>query len=286
MFSKEIDSLCDAAIKKSDMSKNSPLRYITSAIIAGFFIVVAIILSNITAAVFYKSSPELSKFLGSILFPIAIILIVFVGGDLFTGNNMTMAFGLYNNKVKFSSALRVCIMSYIGNFIGTFILGGLLVLSGCASEVLTDYYSAIIPGKLELDPLTLFIRGVLCNYLVCTINEGEGTVKKIYTYFCYSLLPYVVYIPFSFILSHILTTNEQFLITLLNYVIVGWIVVLIILGIKEVNNYTAKETAKVIFITIFTILIMALIIFIIYVLWAQVFEFISAVFGEVVYRFG
>jgi len=149
------------------MSKNSPLRYITSAIIAGFFIVVAIILSNITAAVFYKSSPELSKFLGSILFPIAIILIVFVGGDLFTGNNMTMAFGLYNNKVKFSSALRVCIMSYIGNFIGTFILGGLLVLSGCASEVLTDYYSAIIPGKLELDPLTLFIRGVLCNYLVC-----------------------------------------------------------------------------------------------------------------------
>lgn len=167
MFSKEIDSLCDAAIKKSDMSKNSPLRYITSAIIAGFFIVVAIILSNITAAVFYKSSPELSKFLGSILFPIAIILIVFVGGDLFTGNNMTMAFGLYNNKVKFSSALRVCIMSYTGNFIGTFILGGLLVLSGCASEVLTDYYSAIIPGKLELDPLTLFIRGVLCNYLVC-----------------------------------------------------------------------------------------------------------------------
>ena len=137
-------------------------------------------------------------------------------------------------------------------------------------------------GKIVIVMLAV----TLCNYLVCTINEGEGTVKKIYTYFCYSLLPYVVYIPFSFILSHILTTNEQFLITLLNYVIVGWIVVLIILGIKEVNNYTAKETAKVIFITIFTILIMALIIFIIYVLWAQVFEFVSAVFGEVVYRFG
>ena len=126
----------------------------------------------------------------------------------------------------------------------------------------------------------------LCNYLVCTINEGEGTIKKIYTYFCYSLLPYVVYIPFSFILTHILTTNEQFLITLLQYVIYGWVIVLVILGIKEVNNYTAKETAKVICITIFTILIMALLIFIIYVLWAQVFEFISAVFGEVVYRFG
>ena len=61
---------------------------------------------------------------------------------------------------------------------------------------------------------------------------------------------------------------------------------LIVLGIKEVNNYTAKETAKVIFLTIFTVLILALIIFIIYVLWAQVFEFVSALFGEAVYRVG
>lgn len=125
-----------------------------------------------------------------------------------------------------------------------------------------------------------------CNYLVCTINEGEGTVKKIYTYFCFSLLPYVVLAPVNFVLSHILTTNEQFLITLVEVILVTWVLVLALLGMKEVNNYTGKETAKVIALTIFTILIVALLIFIIYVLWAQVFEFISAVFGEVVYRFG
>ena len=62
--------------------------------------------------------------------------------------------------------------------------------------------------------------------------------------------------------------------------------VLVVLGVREVNNYTAKETAKVIFLTLFTILIMALIIFIIYVLWAQVLEFVSALFGEAVYRIG
>lgn len=67
---------------------------------------------------------------------------------------------------------------------------------------------------------------------------------------------------------------------------IGWLLVLAILAIKEVNNYTAGETFKIICLTIFTILIMALLIFVIYVLWAQVFEFISAVFGEVVYRFG
>lgn len=146
-------------------------------------------------------------------------------------------------------------------------------------------------GRYEIfsDIGTIFIVIVAvtaCNYLVCTINEGEGTVKKIYTYFCYSLLPYIVFTPISFVLSHVLTDNEAFLITLVEVVTIGWLMVLVILAIKEVNNYTGKETFKVICLTVFTILILALLIFIIYVLWAQVFEFISSIFGEVVYRLG
>lgn len=188
MFSKEIDSFSNASIKKSDMSRNSPFRYMISAIIAGFFIVVATILSNVTAAVFYKNSPEAAKFLGSFLFSIAIVLIVFVGGELFTGNNMTMAFGLYNKKVKLGGTCRVWLMSYIGNFIGAFILGGLAVLSGCASGILTDYYKAIIQSKLELDPLTLFIRGILCNYLVCLAvfvgTKMQTEIGKLVVMFC------------------------------------------------------------------------------------------------------
>ena len=61
---------------------------------------------------------------------------------------------------------------------------------------------------------------------------------------------------------------------------------LAVLGIREVNNYTARETTKVILLTLFTVLIMALMIFILYILWAQVFKFFGEIFGEVVYRFG
>lgn len=125
-----------------------------------------------------------------------------------------------------------------------------------------------------------------CNYLVCTINEGEGTVKKIYTYFCYSLTPYIMLTPVIFLFSHILTDNEQFLIVLTQLIMFGWMAVLLVLAMKEVNNYKGGETVKVICLTVFTILILALLIFIIYVLWAQVFEFISSVIGEVVYRLG
>lgn len=139
----------------------------------------------------------------------------------------------------------------------------------------------------DIGTIIVVIVGVtLCNYLVCTINEGEGTVKKIYTYFCYSLMPYVLLTPVSFVLSHVVTNNEAFLITLVQVVMYGWVIVLMILAIQGVNNYTAQETFKIICLSIFTILIVALLIFIIYVLWAQVFEFISAIIGEVVYRLG
>lgn len=167
MYDKELEAFSEAAVGKYNLAKNTPAKFFMSAILAGFYIVVATILSNVTAAVFYESNPSLAKFLGAFLFSLAIILIVFVGGELFTGNNMTMAMGVYNKKCTWGQSLIVWICSYIGNFIGAFFLGGLVVLSGSAKGILTTYYEAIVPGKLDLDPLQLFIRGVLCNYLVC-----------------------------------------------------------------------------------------------------------------------
>ncbi|MCR5167598.1 MAG: hypothetical protein K6C13_10360, partial [Oscillospiraceae bacterium] len=73
---------------------------------------------------------------------------------------------------------------------------------------------------------------------------------------------------------------------MLAVLIYGWITVIAFIGLKEVNNFTVRETFKVIFLTAFAALILALLIFIIYVLWAQVFEFIFAVIGEGVYRLG
>jgi len=137
-------------------------------------------------------------------------------------------------------------------------------------------------GKILLAVLAL----TACTYLVCTINGGEGTVKKIYTFFCYSLVPYIVLTPVDYALSHVLAGNEGFLIIMLEVVIYGWVVILAVTGLKEVNNFKVSETVKVILLTAFTVLIMALLIFIIYVLWAQVFEFVTAIVGEVVYKLG
>ena len=149
----------------------------------------------------------------------------------------------------------------------------------------------VMEGRYEIftdigTVLAVMIALTACTYLVCTINDGEGTIKKLYTMFCYTLIPYVVLTPVVYLLSHVFTGNEAVMLSMVNILIYGWIAVIGFVGLKEVNNFKMTETVKIILLTVFTVLIMALLIFIIYVLWAQVFEFVSAIFGEVVYQLG
>lgn len=134
--------------------------------------------------------------------------------------------------------------------------------------------------------ILVLVLVVACNYLMCTINDGEGKFKQIYCSLIYSFGPYLIILPVLFVLSHVVTTNEAFFVDFGNVAMLAWIGVLIFLSIKEINNYTVKETIKIICLTLFTILIVCLLAFIIYVLTSQVFDFIQSICGEVVYKIG
>ncbi|MGN0294124.1 MAG: YIP1 family protein [Lachnospiraceae bacterium] len=139
------------------------------------------------------------------------------------------------------------------------------------------------------DALTLigvFLVLVICNYLMCTINDGESTFKRLYCGLAFCLAPYVILQPFCILLSNVITYNEVFLIQFAEIFIFAWVAILVFMTIKETNNYTVKETFKIIFFTLFTVLILALLAFILFMLCRQVIEFIASIFGEVVYRIG
>ena len=125
-----------------------------------------------------------------------------------------------------------------------------------------------------------------CNYLMCTINDGEGKLKHIYCSFIYGFAPYICLTPVIFLLSHVVTDNERFFVDFGRLFMISWIAVLIFIAIKEINNYTVKETIKIILLTAFTILIVCLLAFIIYVLWSQVIDFLQQIPREVVYKLG
>lgn len=163
-------------------------------------------------------------------------------------------------------------------------------------SIITKYFSGFLvknvrEGRYDIisdigTVLVIFIGLTLCNYLVVTIHEGEAFFKELYCAYAYSLTPVIVIKPFVVMLSNVLTYNEVFLISFANLIVVVWMAALILISVKEINNFSVKETAKALALTAFTVFILSLLVCIIYVLFSQVIDFIVTVVREVVYRIG
>ena len=155
----DVQKFSEAAVNKAKLLKEQPGKYFLRSVMAGFFIVVAMIFSNVVGNVFQGSDPAWGKLLGGIVFAIAVLLIVFIGAELFTGNNLVMAFGAFDKKVSWTQVGKVWLVSYIGNFSVIFVLAG---ASGTA-----DYYAGFIGNKLSIPVGEMFFRAILCNFFVC-----------------------------------------------------------------------------------------------------------------------
>lgn len=165
MIYDDVQKVSNAAKAKITLLEQHSAKYFLRAIMAGFFIVAAMIFSNVVGNVFSGESPAWGKFLSACVFALAVLLISMIGGELFTGNNFVMAFGAFDKKVTWKETGKVWIVSYIGNFIGCLILGVIFVLAGAAGTA--DYYAAFIPNKLSLSISEMFFRAILCNFFVC-----------------------------------------------------------------------------------------------------------------------
>ena len=152
-------------------------------------------------------------------------------------------------------------------------------------------FTNVVDGQYNVALDVIIVLGVFgllvaSHYLIATITEGEGKFRHVYWGVIHSLMPFVLLTPFSTILSNVLTFNETFILTFMGAFTIGWIAVLLFFFIKDIHNFSVREVIKNVFITIFTALMFVLILFILYVLFMQLYGFISATFREAVNRFG
>jgi len=111
----------------------------------------------------------LTKLIGGVSFSLGLILVVVAGAELFTGNNLiVMAWA--NKEVSNKNILLNWTIVYVANFIGAIMaviamLGtGLLDNNGGLVQTVA---LEIAYSKVNTDIYELFMRGVLCNALVC-----------------------------------------------------------------------------------------------------------------------
>lgn len=131
----------------------------------------------------------------------------------------------------------------------------------------------------------VFLLLTVCCYLVCTITDGESKFRDIFIGAAYALAPMLIFQPIRLALTNVLTYNEEFFISLLDFVSIGWTAVLIVLMIMYQNDYSLGKTVKTIFLTLFTVLVVVALGVVLYMLISQLVDFITSIYGEVVYRF-
>lgn len=125
----------------------------------------------------------------------------------------------------------------------------------------------------------LFSLFVVCNYLVTSINDGEGSLKEVYLLTGYAVMPLTLAFLTVTVLSYVVTTNEAFLLTFLLMLGGGWSILLVFLGLQTIHNYSFKATVASVLLTFLLMAIVVIVVMVVTIMWDQVWSFLTTV-GE------
>ena len=115
-------------------------------------------------------------------------------------------------------------------------------------------------------------------------NEGEGKASDLYIGLAYCMTPYLIAALPLQIITNVLVQNESFVYDFPMLLVVGWSAILFFMMVKEMHNYSFKDTVKNLAITLFTIFLFLLIGFIVYLLYGQLSDFVVSIVQEVAIR--
>lgn len=111
----------------------------------------------------------IQRVLGGVLFSLGLLLVVVCGAELFTGNTM-IVMSAASKKISWGGVLKNWVVVFVGNFVGALIIVGLVYLSGMHTMnggIVGQTMVNVASSKMTPDWLTLFAKGIMCNFLVC-----------------------------------------------------------------------------------------------------------------------
>lgn len=165
MFQEEYQAVAKAATAKVSLLKNNPVGYFLLSVLAGIYIGFGILLIFSIGGML--NGQPFAKIIMGAAFGIALSLVVIAGAELFTGNNMVMAAGVMKKTIKISDGIKLWVVCYIGNLVGSVLLAFLFRYAGLADGAVGEFIASASMAKMSIPFIPLLIRGILCNTLVC-----------------------------------------------------------------------------------------------------------------------
>ena len=154
-------------------------KLVVLGVMAGAFIALGAAGSNV--GMHRVSNTGVARLIAGSIFPVGLMMIVFLGGELFTGDCM-MFMAVLDKKISTLKMLKVWIIVYITNLIGGILVAVLCYESGqfnYSDGLLGAFTIKVALGKVNLSFLGAFASGILCNIFVCGAVLMASAAKEI-----------------------------------------------------------------------------------------------------------
>lgn len=155
------------------------LRMILLGIFAGMFIACGASASSV--AMHAVSDVGLARLVAGCVFPVGLMMIVFVGGELFTGDCL-MIMGCLHGAFSPKSMFRVLAVVFASNFLGSALFAALVSSTtqfGFTGGLLGAFTIKVALGKVTMSFGSAFVSGILCNIFVCVAVLMAAAAKDI-----------------------------------------------------------------------------------------------------------
>ena len=187
--------------------------------------------------------------------------------------------GFEDLRWKKKGSIKISLIIVLGLFISMIARAR---LQGFQFNMSYEKLFNVIP--LLVQSVVFFFTWVIGNWAICTLFNGEGTLKRICIFSAYSLVPYIVCTYISVFLSNFLVQEEAIWVNCIYYVGLGWSVILMIQAMKAAHQYSFGMTLLSMVATIAAMFVILFLAILLLSLFQQVYVFGYSIYTEIAYR--
>ncbi len=130
----------------------------------------------------------------------------------------------------------------------------------------------------------LFVLWCLSNWLFCILFEGKGFFKEVWVVSSYSLVPYTAFLYLNIAVSNLVVAEEIVLTRYISFLGLFWSIVMILIAIKIIHEYSFSKTIIMSVLTILGIGIVLFLMLLSLTVYQQVFAMFRTVINEIIHR--
>lgn len=170
------ESLVEVGVQKVNLPA---IKLLLLGIMAGVFIAIgSALFTAVTQGTINGGNAGYASLVGGIVFSVSLMLVIFAGSELFTGNNLIFISTLAK-KTTIKGLLRNWTIVYIGNFIGALILVALMYHGGLATGVVGERALAIALASADVHEIGK-IFGILFPIMAFVALGYKHSIANMY----------------------------------------------------------------------------------------------------------